>query len=575
MMKTTTTFKSKPAMKNKQFALIILVGLFNLTAFAQGKGGKENSGLTGEIVEYNAIKPKLADAVKIDVEPVQENIQVEKPEMTYNTQPSLLADKPFKGKLQNKSIGKTSLDELQHGYFIGGVGNYANLYGELFYNTLRNRNNLLTVDLKHHSGNGPEKNSGFSENSLGLYGKHIFAGKYTLDGNLGFSRNVYHYYGAVPDSLPAIEQGTRQAFNDFNIGTKFGSAGADTGKLKYDLGVKYYNFSDAFQAKENDITLFADAVEPFDKNFIVGGVSFDYMNYSGAALGFPASSPQIKSYNRTLLKVDLAYRFMTKGFRVTAGFKTANETDTPKSNFHFYPDLRAEIDIVPKYLTAFGGLTGNLEKNTLRSLCYENPFIYTGIPPHNTNEKFDVFGGLKGSFSNNSVFLASAAYKTYSNMYFYMNSPLDARQFLPLYDTGTTTVLNLHGELGFTITEDFSLGTKLDYNNYNPSNLKKPFEKPAFVWTVTGKYSMENKLTIGGDIFFVGSRYATILGSDQIYTLKPFVDANVNITYALTNLKGVRLFLRGNNLFNNKYQLWNFYPYRGFQIAGGVMISFL
>jgi hypothetical protein len=560
------TFKSKTAMKNKLFALIIPFGFASLAAFAQNTGGgKENSGLTGEIVEYNAIKPKLADAVKIDVEPVQENISVQKPEMTYTAQPSLLADKPYKGKLQNKSIGKTAQEELNHGYFIGGVGNYANLYGELFYNTLRNRNNLMTVDLKHHSGNGPEKNSGFSENSLDLYGKHIFAKKYTLDGNLGYSRNVYHYYGVSPDSLAAIKQGTQQTFNDFNIGTKFGSAGADTGKLKYDLGVKYYNFTDAFKSGENDVTLFADAVEPFDKNFIVGNASFDYLNYKNS----------LRSYNRTILKVDLAYRFMTNGFRITAGFKTANETDTPKNNFHFYPDVRAEVDIVQKYLSAFGGITGNLEKNTFRSMSYENPFIYTAIPPHNTNEKFDIFGGLKGSFSNNSVFLASVAYKTYNNMYFYMNSPLDARQFLPVYDTGTTTVLNLHGELGFTVTEDFSLGTKLDYNNYSPSNLKKAFEKPSFVWTVTGKYSMENKLSIGGDIFFVGSRYAAVLGSDHIYTLKPFLDANVNITYSLTNLKGVRLFLRGNNLFNNKYQVWNFYPYRGFQIVGGVMISFL
>ena|ERR1017187_6723864 len=98
---------------------------------------------------------------------------------------------------------------------------------------------------------------------------------------------------------------------------------------------------------------------------------------------------------------------------------------------------------------------------------------------------------------------------------------------------------------------------------------------PGFTWMLTGNYKIENKIVFGGDLFFVDSRYATDLSEKVITTLKPFIDLNAHVSYAFANIPGFKAFIQLNNIFGYEYQLWNYYPVRGFQIVGGGMFSFL
>ena len=521
----------------------------------------------------NDIKPKLADAVKIDVTPVQENIAVQKPQMTYTTESYLLPTTVYKSKIQPAFIKKDILHELNKSFVKGDFGNYGNLYLEAFYNTLRNRTDLLSVDLKHWSGDGPVKNSGFSDNVIDLYGSHIINAKYDLGGDIGFERTANHFYATIPDSLKP-NTSDYQAFDDFHAKAHFANTGADTGKLRYNFGIGYDGFQNYYKTSENDITASLMADEPLNTNDIVLNASYDYMNYKTES-----------SINRTLLKIDAGYRFKAGIMRLYLGFKTAGDGgDSNTSAFHFYPDLNINADLVDKYLSVFGGITGGMEKNTFRQLAYENPFMVTAPELRNTNDKFELFGGLKGSFSSSSSFLLRAAFINYQNLYFYVEDTTDRRKFVPVYDNGTTTLINLHGELGWTFSENLDLNTKIDFNNYTVSKLEfngkplpieKPFERPGFEWMLTGNYKIENKIVFGGDVFFVGSRYATDLTEKNIVTLKPFVDANAHISYAFENIPGFKVFIELNNIFGNQYQVWDNYPVRGFQVVGGAMFSFL
>jgi hypothetical protein len=520
-----------------------------------------------DVTVKTAIKPKLADAVKIDVIPVQdENIKVNKPDMTYTTEPFVISTAPYKTRLQTMSIKNVPLPELQHSFVKGAFGNYSDLYGEIFYNTLRNRTSLLSVDLKHQSGNGPVKNSGFSTNLIDLFGSQIIRAKYELTGSLGYQRDANHFYATIPDNLKPIGLKDYQAFNDFHAKAGFANTGADTGKLRYNLGLGYYSFTDYYKTAESDVTVLVKADEPLGSNHIILNGSYDYMNYKTES-----------ALTRTLLKINLGYSLKTGILRAYLGFKTADEKDSNNNVFHFYPDVNVEADLVEKYLTVFGGITGNLEKNTYKSLAYENPFMISNPALRNVNDKFELFGGLKGSFSSNSSFLLSVALKNYHNFFFYLQDTIDRRKFVPVYDTGTTTNINLHGELAWSFTQDLDLSTKFDYNTYSVSTLKiqKPFERPAFQWMLTGNYNLDNKIVFGTDVFFVSSRYSTDLKEKEVTTLKPFIDMNAHVSYAFANVKGLKAFIELNNLFGNKYQIWNNYPVRGFQILGGVMYSFL
>jgi len=165
-----------------------------------------------------------------------------------------------------------------------------------------------------------------------------------------------------------------------------------------------------------------------------------------------------------------------------------------------------------------------------------------------------------------------------------MMDTTDHRKFVPVYDNGITTDINLHAELGWTFMENLDLNTKIDFNNYTVSNLKlngktlasqKPFERPPFEWMLTGNYKIENKIVFGGDVFFVGQRYASDLTEKDIMTLKPYIDFNAHVSYAFSNIPGFKVFISLNNIFGNQYQVWENYPVRGFQVVGGAMFSFL
>jgi hypothetical protein len=162
-----------------------------------------------------------------------------------------------------------------------------------------------------------------------------------------------------------------------------------------------------------------------------------------------------------------------------------------------------------------------------------------------------------------------------------MNDSADNRRFAVAYDSNTA-VFNFHAEAGVSIMENFTLGAGFNYNNYDMSTLAKAYHRPNIDAILTGKYNFANKVTIGADLFFAGTRYGGVWDKDTAtnkyvvkeYNLGNIIDLNTNISYAFGNIKGLKAHLELKNILGTKYQLWNFYPSRGFQISGGASFSF-
>jgi hypothetical protein len=544
------------------FAALLIISAGN--AYAQT--GKNTFNETVEMV--NQYKPKLLDAVKIDVLPVNESVETKKPEITYKTPAFIYNTEPYKAKLKVPGLGPGPTVQLYHNYVKLMLGNYSDINGEFIYNTLRNRNSLLTFQAKHHSGNGPVKDSRFSENMFDLFGKRIFSG-HSITGNLGYQRTANHFYAQLPDtSLDFSKDTSKKRFNDIYFDTKFAKISGDTGKFQYGAGLGIYNFNDLYKTGETGFKIGVNGVEPFRGSRIHVDATYQYWKYKITD----------SAINRGLLNIAAGYGFTYNGFRADAGFITASD-----ESFHFYPNAKVEADIIQKYLTLYAGITGNTQENTFRKFAYENPFIASDIKLKNTNEKLNFFGGAKGSFSSTSTFAAGIAYKNYKYLPFYIIDSLDNRRFDVVYDSATT-VFNVHAEAGLSISESFTLGAGLNLNNYNLSSFNKAYHRPGFDAIITGKYNIANKIAIGADLFFMGTRYgATWMKDSTTNTYKlaenklgNVIDLNTNLSYAFGgSAKGLKAHLELKNILGTQYQLWNFYPSRGFQITSGLSYSFL
>ncbi|MGZ5303784.1 MAG: hypothetical protein ACXWDO_06720 [Bacteroidia bacterium] len=554
-----------PYIVSAKNALAALVMLSSVAVYAQDD--KKTLG-DETVIIVRDYKPKLSDAVKIDVLPANENVETKKPEIAYKTPAFLFNTPPYKAQLKAPSLGKPPVDELHHNYAKLMFGNYADINGEYIFNTLRNRNSLFTLHGKHHSGNGPVDNSRFSENMIDVFGKRIFSG-HSITGNLGYKRNANRFYGQLPlDSVPdANPDSLKQRFNDIYFSTKLARVNADTGKFQYGADLGVYNFNDLYKTGETGFNIGVNGVEPFRGSRIHADASYQYWKYKTDT-----------SIDRGLFKLGAGYKFIYNGFRADVGFKTASD-----ESFHFFPNANIEADIIQKYLTLYGGITGGTEANTFRQFAYENPFINSDITLKNTTEKLNLFGGAKGSFSSTSTFGIGLAYKNYENMPFFLNDSTDLRRFNVLYDA-LTNVFNIHAEAGLAVMENFSLGAALNYNTYNLSTMAKAYHRPDLDAVITGKYTVANKIAFGADLFFAGKRYGATWLQDSTtktyklteYSLGNIIDLNANASYAFGgSVKGLKAHLELKNILGTKYQLWNFYPSRGFQITGGVSYSFL
>ncbi|MGZ5283076.1 MAG: hypothetical protein ACXWEY_12435 [Bacteroidia bacterium] len=554
-----------PYIVSAKNALAALVMLSSVAVYAQDD--KKTLG-DETVIIVRDYKPKLSDAVKIDVLPANENVETKKPEIAYKTPAFLFNTPPYKAQLKAPSLGKPPVDELHHNYAKLMFGNYADINGEYIFNTLRNRNSLFTLHGKHHSGNGPVDNSRFSENMIDVFGKRIFSG-HSITGNLGYKRNANRFYGQLPlDSVPdANPDSLKQKFNDIYFSTKLARVNADTGKFQYGADLGVYNFNDLYKTGETGFNIGVNGVEPFRGSRIHADASYQYWKYKTDT-----------SIDRGLFKLGAGYKFIYNGFRADVGFKTASD-----ESFHFFPNANIEADIIQKYLTLYGGITGGTEANTFRQFAYENPFINSDITLKNTTEKLNLFGGAKGSFSSTSTFGIGLAYKNYENMPFFLNDSTDLRRFNVLYDA-LTNVFNIHAEAGLAVMENFSLGAALNYNTYNLSTMAKAYHRPDLDAVITGKYTVANKIAFGADLFFAGKRYGATWLQDSTtktyklteYSLGNIIDLNANASYAFGgSVKGLKAHLELKNILGTKYQLWNFYPSRGFQITGGVSYSFL
>jgi hypothetical protein len=546
---------------------LTLVGALLLFCTANINAQKKDKKLDNESVDIvRDYKPKILDASKIEVVPEPEKLEVKKPEMKYSSPAALFVTSPYKSAFRTLQTTKTELELLDHAWIKAGFGNYNNIIAEGFYNTIYNKTDLYTAHVKYHSGIGPVKNSQFSDLLADFSGKKII-GKNIFSGDINFQNQMLHYYGYNNDSTKNIDASTlKQNFGDFNISAGLEHAMADTGKLKYSLGLTYNNFRDNFKAMESDISIKGQAIEPFHANSIVFDAQFDYLDYK-----------LLKDYSRNIVKIDVNYKFDLNGFRGVAGFKTANETDSGSSIFHVYPNIELEGNLMDKNLVAFAGVTGGLQKNTFKSFAMENPYINSVIDLRNTNNKLSVFGGFKGSISSNAFYLISASFESYKNMYFYINDSFDAKRFLPVYDDNTK-LLRLHAEAGTEVTDKLNIAGAINYYNYTLSNpvLLKPYHLPAIDFRISVKYMIENKIIIGADIYAMDKRYAlvkeTLLIPSFTKTLDPIFDLNLNGTYRQSDLLGI--FVEFRNLLNRQYMLWNNYAVRGLQVIGGVKVSF-
>ena len=464
------------------------------------------------------------------------------------------------------------LTKLYNGLVKIGMGTYTTPYGEVWFNHLRSKEYAYGLRLKHLSSKATLKDygfAGFSDNEISLYGKK-FLKEHTLSGNFDYARNVVHFYGYDPTLFELKDDATVQRFNLFAANAELLSHYPKASRYNHSIKLSYYNLADLYKSSENNIKASGYLQTAVAKELLRVNASVDYYNYK----------TKLDTVNNTI--ISLNPNFIAKGERYSATLGVEMTMDMfVQSKFYFYPKVDLSYNVFDEIIIPYAGASGGLQKNSYRSLTDNNPFVLSDLTMKNSNRKYELYGGLKGTLSSKIAYNARASYQTVGTMALFVNETdrLLNNRFDVIYDE--VDVLNVGGEVTYQNREKLRINLRGDYFNYKTKTEVRAWYKPELAITLSANYNLRDKIVAKVDLFYLGNQFAKTYEADTTAVtgkkvvakeLAGVFDANIGLEYRYNKKLG--FFLNVNNIANMRYMRYMNYPTQRFNLMGGLSYSF-
>lgn len=568
-------------MKNLKYILAIAV--FSQVVSAQKKDENIGTEVVNVVKPYS---PTISDAFKVKETPSFDDDETSKKEnIKYNifSFPVASTFTPNKGKAAN--VEKSAQEKLYNNYITLGAGNYGTANVELFVTENVSNTDYFGGMLRHLSSQGGIKNvtldDKFSNTSLDLtYGSRTRALSWNADA--GYQHQIYNWYGILPNYfdqavVDAIDE--QQTYHNLyvagrlNLGDSF---------LK-ESTIKFNRFWDAFGSAENRFiakpSMEFDIVEEKIKaDFIV-----DYISGSFEKDFFGGS--EIK-YGYTNLGFQPSIRLQKDDLSINAGvgFFYSAAQESGESKFFIYPQVTGSYKVVGDLMIAYAGIEGSLKQNSYREFVEQNFFVSPtlGIAP--TDQKYDVYVGLKGKLANSVSYNVRGSYKNEDNKALFASNGFQSsnantdgyifgNSFGVVYDQVKT--ISFFGELKADFSKNVSFGVNGTFNSFSTDAAAEAWNLPSLEVGANLDVTITPKWYAGTSIFFVGERkdqFAQDFLPLTTVNLDSYFDLNAHVGYK--HNERLTFFLKGNNLANQDYQRWLNYPVQGIQVLGGASYKF-
>ena len=548
-------------------SVILMVG-FRDNAISQNLGNLE-------VINNANYDPIIKEAVKLDERPeIVDTVKriaknnYSSPRIAYPVHYTATSIAP--AKMLNEPLGK-----LYQSFIKAGAGNYNMPMAELYINSTRSRDLNWGMNYKFLSSHATFANMGstdFSDNLLNLHATKFYK-KHTLTGEFNYSRNVIHYYGFSDTAFKNVNPDSyRQVFQLFEGKTKLVSHYADTGKaLNHEVRLNYYNYGDFYNTFENNILASGMISKYKDQAKFNLPVSADFYNLHSAH----------DTFNNAIIRVSpFVEGGSGKTWKADVGVNTAIDYFSGRTTkYYFYPRFNISYNIYQNMIVPYAGLSGGLDKNSFRSLSSFNPFVMSNLNYQNTNNKYNVFGGLRGVLSNRTSYDVKALYGRYDNMAFYLadytqgSDNVLANKYKVIYMG--TNFLNVNAQISYRFREKLRLMAKGNYYGYKTDSTGSlPWHKPNYDLTFSGFYNLKNKFVLRADVFVIGNQWALQgnikngVTTSQAVQLRGITDINLGIEYRYT--KFLSAFINFNNIGNFSYYRWDKYPTQRFNAMVGL-----
>lgn len=562
--------ENKPLLSKKERRKIEWIFIFLMLLFYTVATMAQNGIDDLNFVATSSFVPTIKDAIKFsDLPEIKDSVK-RIGNVKYGITSTPLFPKYQVQTIEAAKLQNEPLPKLYHSLLKLGYGPIYNMpYGEFWISNTRSRDNSYGAHLKHFSSSSQLNGtgySGYSDNIVNVFGKQLYK-KHTLSGDFNYERNVVHYYGYDTDLNKLNDKTfTRQRYQFLQPKLQLLSHYTDSTHINHDIQLSYYNLQNLYRETENNIKLNANGSMFINKEKLNINFLTDFYNH--------------KQSNDTLndLIMSLSPSFEAKGKQWHADIGLTGTIDNFKSatRFYFFPQLNLNYNVYENMIIPYAGVNGGLIKNSFRKLSVENAFVDTTLRYTNTNNKYNLFVGLRGNLSSKTSYDANVSYAQYDSLQFFVMDYSGANEvynrFKVVYDN--TTLLTVNGQLKYQQNEKLNLIARGNYYLYKTKTLTHAYHKPDFDLTFSGIYNLQSKIIIKADLFFVGKQWAlsqtTVNGQTgpKNIQLQGYFDANLEAEYRYSKM--LSFFARLNNIANQRYYKWERYPSQRFNFMIGL-----
>ena len=582
-------------MKKYSFVLILIMSLGQV--FSQKKPKKKDS-IVEVINIITSYTPTISDAFKIKKTPkIILSNTTSKKKLSYSIFSAPVASTfvPKSGVVKGIDVGKK--ERLFDNYLALGFGNYTTPFIEFFLHQNRKFETDYGIYLKYTSSENGVKNTflnnEFSTLNLGgFYLKEERGFTWKIGGNM--YQKQYNWYGLPNisfDNNTINSIAAEQTYGFYEVESEVVFEDSYFDNIKGALSL----FDDKFGSKEVGFLLKPSLKIPLgfisknlselelqtNINYLQGEFEQNYLNNSNIKYSF---------FN---LGIHPVYRVNWNKLSIKLGSKIYLTSDIENSltDILAYPDIEITYPVITNLINFYAGAGGDLYMNSFQKFSEQNPFVSPTLFLTQTNEQYNLFGGINGTISSNISFNVKASYKSNEDHALFVrnnsksNGVFNASTSLLGYEYGNSfnvfyddiSTLSIFGEIEIDASKRFSIGATIQTNTYTTTFQQEAWNLPKIEGAIYGEYK-NNNWYANANIFFVGSRMdvqyngtfpSTIAG---IESLDAFTDMNLYGGYHFSDFFSA--FVKLNNILGTDYDRYANYNVLGFQALAGITYKF-
>lgn len=541
--------------KFQQLTILAAAAIFATPAFSQ-----KNKDLPTESVEVTReFDARLLETNKIEVTPLLPALDTTTKRQEYSVVPRLLKVNYEAPVLRPVGMKAAKKEKIYNGWFKLGGSVPVGALGEGGYYFSQKDKFDGKISLRHHSTNFKSlENQRFMDNNATVSGNYYVNQNTAVEGKIGYTYDRVHFYGYNHDSLNFEREAVQQNFKMPEISVRLFNAERTKTDLNYSIQPKLYVLNDYYSNKETGFDLNMSATKWFaEKHPFRMNVRTDFTSFRDTG-------------KQTLNNIYLqpSFTFHADFLQLKIGGNFASHRDV----WSIFPDAELTLRVWGDGIQIFGGATGDLRKNTFRSMTEYNPFLQIRGSKLRNTKWMNFYGGLKGNLGwleyTGQIGYGEARDLALFQTLYTAGQPT---RFTVLYDT--SKIYNLQGSIKLKPFANLTLSGTLSQNVYTLSNESNAWGLPGLEGNFTGRYALlGGKAAAQADVYIADRIRYRNLETNLPAKSGALVDLSIGGSYNLTETIG--LFLNINNLLNNKRERWHDYPIYGMNVVAGVQGKF-